>query len=242
MVTSYGCVGGNCTLADPGSQPVKWLLMVYRIAVDELPIVGGNLALDFANTQSGPPGGEPDVESLAGYEDLVAWALRRGVVGRPDAEGLVRNARRHPRDSDAAFEQATALRDRIHTIFTSIAADAEPPADALGRLRDNEAEALAHANLAAGAGRLRVDLVAPSGSRRAPLADRPRRRDAADRGPARAGQGLRRLPLPVPGRDEERQPALVQHGRVRDPSEDAPLRRPQIGCQVRGDLAPAHTD
>ena len=124
--------------------------MVNRIAVDELPIVGGNLALDFVNTQSGPPGGEPDVESLAGYEDLVAWALRVGVVGPRDADDLVRHARRHPRDRDAAFERATALRDRIFTIFTSIADDAAPPADALARLRDDEAEALGHADLAAG--------------------------------------------------------------------------------------------
>jgi len=123
--------------------------MVDRIAVDELPIVGGNVALDFANTQSGPPGGEPDVESLTSYEDLVAWALRVGVVSPPDARDLVRRARRHRRDADAAFEQATALRDRVFTIFMSIAADGEPSADALARLRDDEAEALSLANLAA---------------------------------------------------------------------------------------------
>jgi predicted RNA-binding Zn ribbon-like protein len=123
--------------------------MVDRIAVDELPIVGGNLALDFANTQSGPPGGEPDVESLAGYLDLVAWARRVGEVGPPDADDLLRNARRHPRDGDAAFERAVALRDRIFTIFTSIAANVPPPADALARLRDDEAEALGHADLSA---------------------------------------------------------------------------------------------
>jgi predicted RNA-binding Zn ribbon-like protein len=123
--------------------------MVDRIAVDELPIVGGNLALNFANTQSGPPGGQADVESLASYEDLVAWAVRVGEVGSPDADDLVRQARRRPRDAAAAFEQASELRDRIFTIFVSIAADTEPSADALARLRDDEAEALAHATLAA---------------------------------------------------------------------------------------------
>ena len=126
--------------------------MVDRIAVDELPIVGGNIALDFANTQSGPPGGEPDVESLSRYEDLVAWALRAGVVGQADARDLVRHARRHARDAEAAFERGTALRDRIFRIFTSIAVDAAPPAEALARLRDDEAEALAHADLAVGPG------------------------------------------------------------------------------------------
>ena len=123
--------------------------MVNRIAVDELPIVGGNLALDFANTRSGPPGGEADVESLATYEDLVAWALRVGVVAPPDAQDLVRQARRHPRDADAAFERAMTSRDWIFTTFASIADDTPPPADALVRLRDDEAEALAHATLAA---------------------------------------------------------------------------------------------
>lgn len=122
--------------------------MVDRIAVDELPIVGGNLALDFANTQSGPPGGQADIESLASYEDLVAWALRVGAVGPRDADDLVGQARRHPRDADAAFDQATALRDLIFKIFVSIAADEEPSSDALARLRDDEAEALAQATLA----------------------------------------------------------------------------------------------
>ena len=126
--------------------------MVDRIAVEELPLVGGNLALDFANTQSGPPGGEPDVESLAGYEDLVAWAVRVGVIGSPDADRLVRYARRHPREAEAAFERAEALRNRIFTIFASISDDAPPPADALARLRDEEAEALAHAALSAAPG------------------------------------------------------------------------------------------
>ena len=126
--------------------------MVDRIPVDELPIVGGNLALDFANTHSGPPGGDPDVESLAGYEDLVAWALRVGEVGPPDADDLVRHARRHPRDADAAFERAAALRDRIFTTFASIADGAPPPADALARLRDDEAEALGQASLSAAPG------------------------------------------------------------------------------------------
>ena len=126
--------------------------MVDTIAVDELPIVGGNLALDFANTQSGPPGGEPDVESLAGYEDLVAWALRADVVGPPDAQDLVRQARRHPREADVALERATNLRGLIFTIFASIAANRPPPAETLARLRDDEAEALAHGQLAVGPG------------------------------------------------------------------------------------------
>jgi predicted RNA-binding Zn ribbon-like protein len=126
--------------------------MVNRIAVDELPIVGGNLALDFANTQSGPPGGEPDVESLAGYADLVAWALRVGVVGPRDAGDLLRHARRHPPDADAAFERATSLRGAVFRLFTSIADAAPPSADVLASLRDDEAEALAQADLSAAPG------------------------------------------------------------------------------------------
>ena len=124
--------------------------MVDRIAVAELPLVGGNLALDFANTQSGPPGGEPDVESLSSYEDFVAWALRVGAVDPPAADALVRHARRQPGEADAAFERVTALRGLIYGLFVAIAIDATPPADALARLRDEEAEALAHADLAAG--------------------------------------------------------------------------------------------
>jgi predicted RNA-binding Zn ribbon-like protein len=115
--------------------------------VADLPTVGGNLALDFANTQSGPPGGEPDIESLAAYEDFVGWALRVGVLGPADAGALGRLARRNRRATDAAFERATALRDLIYDVFASVAAGTSAPPAALARLRDDEADALAHASL-----------------------------------------------------------------------------------------------
>lgn len=121
--------------------------MVAIVPVDDLQVVGGNLALDFANTQSGPPGGEPDVEALAGYRDLVAWATRVGLVAPRDAEAILRHAAQHPRAAAAAFGRATALRERIHDLFAAVATGEGPPAGALERLRDDEAEAVRHATL-----------------------------------------------------------------------------------------------
>ena len=121
--------------------------MVEHVPVGDLAIVGGNLALDFANTQSGPPGGEPDVESLGGPEDLVAWAARVGILDAAATDRLVRDARRHPAGAQAARERALDLRSRLYGLFLAVANGGRPDADALDRLRDDEADALAHAHL-----------------------------------------------------------------------------------------------
>jgi hypothetical protein len=110
----------------------------------------------------------------------LAWSRRQTPRARSASAST-------PADADAAFEQAAALRDLIFTIFVSIAADAEPSAQALARLRDDEAEALAQATPHGEPHRLCVDLAAPQRSRPAPLADRPRRGDVADRRATQSG-------------------------------------------------------
>ena len=59
-------------------------------------IVGGNLALDFLNTQNGPAGGPPEDDVLRDYEDLLAWAQRVGALTEVETERLARQARRAP--------------------------------------------------------------------------------------------------------------------------------------------------
>jgi predicted RNA-binding Zn ribbon-like protein len=122
----------------------------------ELPIVGGHLALDFANTVDDPDG--PERYDHAGtYPELVAWSTRIGVVRPDQAEGLLTAAQEHPRARSAALKRAHQLRHSLIEIFTEIAAinggqsattGGSPPSAAWGELRPFVTDAMAHAELA----------------------------------------------------------------------------------------------
>ena len=187
----------------------------------------------------GESGGEPDVESLAGYEDLVAWALRADVVGPPDAQDLVRQARRHPREADVALERATNLRGLIFTIFASIGRQRRPPpADDVGapaRRRGGGPRARATC------GRTRRHF-AWTWSRTGDLDGLlwPIVHAAAmllTGGPLERIKecgGCRYLFLDETKNGSRRWCSMAE---CRNPGENAPLRRAPVGCEVSGDLA-----
>ncbi|NGM16295.1 CGNR zinc finger domain-containing protein [Verrucosispora sioxanthis] len=115
--------------------------------VRRLRLVGGNLALDFVNTRTGPPVGPPDDDVLTGYPELLAWAGYAGVL--TDAEVTRSHRRRHddPDDTQAAFLRSLDVRDRLDEVFRAVASGRSPSGSTLARLRDDEADALAHARL-----------------------------------------------------------------------------------------------
>ena len=76
------------------------------VDVGELKLVGGTAILDLANTQSGPPGGAPDIESLRDYGDLLRWAVRVEILDDAEAKRLARSAERRPAAAREAFERA----------------------------------------------------------------------------------------------------------------------------------------
>ena len=86
----------------------------------ELPILGGHLALDFANTVDDPEG--PERYDHAGtYRELVGWSVRIGVLTPGQADVLLVTAEEHPRASSAALRRAHALRRILIDTFTEIA-------------------------------------------------------------------------------------------------------------------------
>lgn len=89
-------------------------------------LVGGHLALDFANTI------EPSRDHIAAPGDLAAWARRAGIPGAADEPTLTR---------------ARELRRAIYEVFRPIADGAEPHAHALDSLQAFHAEAIATARL-----------------------------------------------------------------------------------------------
>ncbi|MEV4711460.1 ABATE domain-containing protein [Micromonospora sp. NPDC049374] len=115
--------------------------------VRRMRLVGGNLALDFVNTRTGPPVGPPDDDVLTGYPALVAWAGYAGVL--TDAEATRSHRLRHddPDAAQAAFERSLRTRDRLDEVFRALANGRNPSRSTLAQLRDDEADALGHAQL-----------------------------------------------------------------------------------------------
>ena len=110
-------------------------------------LVGGDLALDFINTRSGPPFGPAVDDVLTGYAELVAWSVYSGALDEREAGRATRLARKDPAAAAEVFAHALRLRDDLDAIFRALATARPPGRDALSRLRDDEADALAHARL-----------------------------------------------------------------------------------------------
>ena len=104
-------------------------------------LVGGHLALDFANTI------EPSREHLAAPSDLVAWGREVGLRGNADASTLKR---------------ARELRRTVYEVFRPLAEGRTPDAEALAALAVFHADAVADARLVPGEGFVwDGDLLAP---------------------------------------------------------------------------------
>ena len=120
--------------------------------VATVPLEGGHLALDFVNTVGGlrvePP--SPEEELIDDYVDLTIWCARLGVISERQAAALRAAAKRDERAGERALRRTRELRDELlYPIFRAIADGKKPPATLLERLREEEREALAGAQLAA---------------------------------------------------------------------------------------------
>jgi len=122
--------------------------MATFVDVDDIRLVGGAAILDLANTQSGPPGGSPDIESLGAFDDVIRWAERADALDPDAARRLARVAARRPAEARAAFERTMALRRDAYDVFSALATGRQPPAAELARLREAATEALMHAAVA----------------------------------------------------------------------------------------------
>ena len=120
-----------------------------------LPIVGGHLALDFANTVDDPEGTER-YDHAGTYPELIGWSARIGILRPDQADALLASAKAHPRSAFAALRRAHALRHTLIDCFTEIAvinaggpADNERPTPAQhwADLRRFVMDAIAHAEL-----------------------------------------------------------------------------------------------
>ncbi len=85
-----------------------------------LPLLGGQLCLDFANTVDWHLSDRPG-DLLSSCADLVAWSRHAGVLSEAQARRLLKESRKSPAVAAAVFKQAIALRELIYRIFSRIA-------------------------------------------------------------------------------------------------------------------------
>jgi predicted RNA-binding Zn ribbon-like protein len=112
----------------------------------ELPIVGGHLALDFANTVD-DPFGPARHDHASTYADLVRWSVRVGTVTDLQGSQLLRKAARRLKDADATTDRAHRLRKTINEIFGAIADGSPSVPRRWTRLRPFVADAFADATV-----------------------------------------------------------------------------------------------
>ena len=112
-----------------------------------LRLVGGNLALDFANTAEGTPEGEIEREHLIGYQDLAYWGHRVGLLSGEDVERLLQKCHERPVEADAVFARALEFRGHLYELFRAVAEGHDPPEEDVEALRRFECEALSRAKL-----------------------------------------------------------------------------------------------
>ncbi len=115
-----------------------------------LPLIADDLALDFANTESGR--GFPSHENhLREAEHVAQWLKHAKALPADDADWLADQAsRRHDLAADL-LAQAIALREAIHDIGAALGHRAQPPKASLAGLSALHARFLARASLAPGA-------------------------------------------------------------------------------------------
>ncbi len=113
-------------------------------------IVGGNLALDFANTVD-DPGGPADFDHLGDAARCAAWARHFGLLEPSVGEGptAVSDSRRIPADLHR-------LRDAVQSGFTAVADGRPFPEAAWQELRRALAHAVGHADLVTAGDRVRL--------------------------------------------------------------------------------------
>src|SRR5579883_2988600 len=99
-----------------------------------LPLVGGALCLNFANTVTGLHEGEHEHDHLRAYEHIVAWGVHAEAIQPNEARLLLRRAAEDGAAASRAHHRALALREVLHEVFAGVAHRRPAPERALEAL------------------------------------------------------------------------------------------------------------
>jgi predicted RNA-binding Zn ribbon-like protein len=104
---------------------------VVKVTPESIKLLGGTLALEFANSVDWTEDERPihATDALLDPDSLDRWGVRMGVAGRPGGT--------------EELELARGLREALHAIFSALAREVEPDDFSLSRLRFAYASAVA---------------------------------------------------------------------------------------------------
>jgi predicted RNA-binding Zn ribbon-like protein len=123
---------------------------LLRSRAGSLPLVGDNLALDFANTESGR-GSLQHQNHLREAAHVAAWLKHANALPAEDADWLGKGVAEHADLALDLLAQAIALREAIQSVGAALGRRAEPPQAALAALSALHGRFVAKAELAPGA-------------------------------------------------------------------------------------------
>jgi predicted RNA-binding Zn ribbon-like protein len=114
-----------------------------------LPLIADDLALDFANTESGR--GFPSHQNhFRGAGNVVEWLRHAKALPVEEADWLRARVSEHADLAADLLARAIALREAIHDVGAALGRHAKPPETALASLSALHARCVAEAELAPG--------------------------------------------------------------------------------------------
>ncbi len=117
------------------------------------------LGLDFTDTidwRNGKLGRVPS-DGLTGYDRLLEWSLKHGVLKREQAKRLARTAKESGEDK-LTFQRAVNLRETIYRVFSGVAHKRKLDSRDLELLNEFASESLAKSRIVFAEGRYRWSL------------------------------------------------------------------------------------
>jgi len=123
--------------------------------LETLEVVGGAPCLDFANTINSRR--QPVHDYLQTYSDLVAWAVKVGLLSAVKRNQLLRLAGKDSSNAERAFRKALMIRELIYRLFSRNARRAKPHQEDIEVLVESYAEAISHSLFVEQEGEFAID-------------------------------------------------------------------------------------
>jgi len=111
-------------------------------------LLGGQLALDFANTASWHARPKPD-ELLTNYARVLAWGEQAGALDAAERASLAELAQRDPAATTDALARIVTLREVIYGLYSALAAGRPLPTADLATLNAALVATLPHLRVVA---------------------------------------------------------------------------------------------
>jgi len=111
-----------------------------------LPLIGGRLCLDFANTVDWHASENPR-ENLNTFNDLIIWSEHVGILTRREANRLTLMAAKSPSKAEVVLQRAVEFREMIYRIFSSVTAGKAPKKEDLSKFNENLSKAMVRSRI-----------------------------------------------------------------------------------------------